>query len=89
MAMAVRTTNAHWKMKEILPRHWVEIGKRYGVLDEDGQTAKSVIHGIVEQTPQVVASIESSLPKGFPESVSGPILHGLQQASEQLARTSD
>ena len=89
MAMAVRTTNAHWKMKEILPRHWVEIGKRYGVLHEGGQTVKSVIQTIVEQTPQVVASIESSLPKGFPESVSGPILHGLQQASEQLARTSD
>ena len=89
MAMAVRTTNAHWKMKEILPRHWMEIGKRYGVLHEGGQTVKSVIQTIVEQTPQVVASIESSLPKGFPESVSGPILHGLQQASEQLARTSD
>ena len=26
LAMAVRTKNAHWKMKDILRRHWLELG---------------------------------------------------------------
>src|SRR5690606_15106175 len=51
MAMAIRSTNAHWKMREILPRHWLALGKRYGVLDEEGQAVEALINDIVERTP--------------------------------------
>ena len=84
MAMAIRTTNAHWKMKDILPRHWVTLGKRYGVLDDDGRTVETLIEEIVERTPHVIASIESTLPEGFPASVSDPILRGLEYGARRL-----
>jgi serine/threonine-protein kinase HipA len=29
MAMAVRSKSAHWKTKEILRRHWLELGPRW------------------------------------------------------------
>ncbi len=84
MAMAIRTTNAHWKMKDILRRHWVTTGKRYGVLDDDGQTVEALFEEIVERTPSVIASIESVLPSGFPASVSDPILRGLAYGARLL-----
>ena len=84
MAMAIRTTNAHWKMKDILPRHWIAVGKRYGVLADDGRTVETLIGEIVERTPAVIASIESALPEGFPASVSDPILRGLEYGAGRL-----
>lgn len=84
MAMAIRSTNAHWKMREILPRHWVALGKRYGVLDEEGHTVETLIGEIVERTPQVVAAIEAMLPAGFPGHVAEPILRGLAHEATKL-----
>lgn len=85
MAMAIRSTNAHWKMREILPRHWLALGKRYGVQDEEGQVVETLIDSIVERTPDVVASIEAMLPVGFPEHVAAPILQGLEHEARRLA----
>ncbi len=84
MAMAIRATNAHWKMKDILPRHWVTLGKRYGVLDDGGRTVETLIEEVARQTPHVIGSIESMLPAGFPASVSDPILLGLEQGAKRL-----
>ena len=39
---------------------------------------------VVERTPGVIASIESTLPEGFPASVSDPILRGLEYAARRL-----
>ena len=84
MAMAIRTTNAHWKMKDILPRHWLAVSKRHGVLADDGRTVETLIDEIVKRTPGVIASIESMLPEGFPASVSDPILRGLDYGARRL-----
>lgn len=84
LAMAIRTRNAHWKMKEILPRHWVELGRKYGVLDELGRTVEALIEDIARRTPQVIADVVGALPKDFPAGVSDPILRGLQQAADRL-----
>lgn len=86
MAMAIRATNAHWKMKDILPRHWVALGKRYGVLDDDGRTVEALIEAVAARTPQVVAGIQSMLPAGFPASVSEPILRGLEFSAGRLVQ---
>ena len=86
MAMAIRATNAHWKMKDILPRHWVALGKRYGILDDDGRTVEALIEAVAARTPQVVAGIDSMLPAGFPASVSEPILRGLEFSAGRLVQ---
>lgn len=84
MAMAIRATNAHRKMKDILPGHWVALGKRHGVLDDGGRTVETLIDDVARQTPRVVASVESMLPAGFPASVSDPILRGLERSAKWL-----
>lgn len=85
LAMAVRSTNAHWKMKEIRRRHWLALGKRFGVLDDDGHGMEAILEKLIARTPDVVAQIGASLPKGFPEEVADPVLRGLERAAKQLA----
>lgn len=41
MAMAVRSRNAHWEMRDILRCHWVALGARHGVLTDDGREVRS------------------------------------------------
>lgn len=84
LAMAVRSTNAHWKMKEIRRRQWLALGKRFGVLDDDGQGMETILEKLIARTPDVVAQIEASLPKGFPEEIADPVLRGLEHAAKQL-----
>lgn len=84
LAMAVRSTNAHWKMKEIRRRHWLALGKRSGVLDDDGHGMEKILDELIARTPDVVARIEASLPKGFPAEVADPVLRGLERAAKQL-----
>ena len=85
MAMAVRTTNAHWKMPESLRRHWLAVGERHGVTMPDGQDVRFVIDELVEQTPRVIQEARHQLPDGFPQDVSVPILDGLRAAANRLA----
>jgi serine/threonine-protein kinase HipA len=86
LAMAIRTTNAHWKMKEIHRRHWLALGKRFGVLDDGGREMEVILDDLIARTPRVVADLEAGLPVGFPEHVAGSVLRGLQQAANQLGR---
>jgi serine/threonine-protein kinase HipA len=85
MAMAIRSANAHWRMKEIQRRHWVGLGKRFGVLDDDGRDIDAILDHLIARTPRVVAEVESCLPKDFPDPVAGPVLRGLARAATQLA----
>lgn len=85
MAMAVRSKNAHWRMREITRRHWVALGARHGVLTEDGRPVEALIEAVVAHTPAVIRAVRAQLPTGFPEAVAGSILDGLQAAANQLA----
>lgn len=85
LAMAIRASDVHWKMKEVQRRHWLAIGRKYGVLDDIGRTVDALVEKIVKRTPFVIASIESTLPAGFPASVSEPVLFGLQEGAIRLA----
>ena len=85
LAMAIRSTNAHWKMKEIQRRHWLALGKRHGVLSEDGRDIAAILDDLVARTPGVIADVQANLPKGFPDPVAGRVLQGLERAARQLA----
>lgn len=85
LAMAIRSTNAHWRMKEIGRRHWLALGKRYGVLGDEGQTMETILDDWIARTPRLVAEVESSLPAGFPEQIAALVLRGLERAASQLA----
>lgn len=85
LAMAIRSTNAHWRMKEISRRHWLALGKRHGVLGDDGQTIEAILDDWIARTPRLLAEVESTLPAGFPEQVAAPVLRGLERAASQLS----
>lgn len=85
MAMAVRATNPHWKMREILRWHWLEMGARHGVVTADGRPASFVVDELVAQTPQVIEQVRQRLPVEFPESLASSVLDGLQAAADRLS----
>ncbi|MET0268171.1 MAG: type II toxin-antitoxin system HipA family toxin [Duganella sp.] len=85
MAMAVRLTNTHYKMREILRRHWIAIGERYGIVTPDGRPVAQVLEDLVERTPAVIKAVRAQLPSDFPGQVAEPIFAGLQDAANQLA----
>ena len=85
MAMAVRSKNAHWKMRDILRRHWVALGARHGVLDEGGRGVEHLINDIAGRTPEIIAKVRSQLPKGFPAPLADAVFDGMQAAAKRLA----
>jgi serine/threonine-protein kinase HipA len=84
MAMAVRSRNAHWKMRDILRRHWLALGARHGVLTEDGREIDHLIEHIVEKTPAVIAAVSARLPRGFDARVAHSIFDGMRAAIDRL-----
>ena len=80
LAMAVRATNAHWKLKDIRPRHWSAVAKRAGLGDAD-----ALIHEILSLVPSALSSVGSLLPKKFPAHVSDKIFAGIAQQAKVLA----
>lgn len=85
LAMAVRTKNAHWKLKDILRRHWLELGTRHGIVTADGRPAQAVIDDLVAGTPDALARVRAQLPPGFPAEVADSVLGGVQSAAARLA----
>lgn len=85
MAMALRSKNAHWKMRDILRRHWLTLGARHGVMTEDGRQVQFLIDDVIARTPQVVSAVRAMLPEDFPMMVADSILDGLQDAANRLA----
>lgn len=85
MAMAVRSKNAHYLMRTIERRHWLNVGERYGVVTPDGHSAQAVVDDLVARTPAVVRAVRAGLPKSFSESLADSILQGLQASADRLA----
>jgi serine/threonine-protein kinase HipA len=85
MAMAVRSKNAHWVMRDIVRRHWLTTGADHGVVSPDGRGADVVVDDLVARTPDVVRAVRALLPAGFPMHVANTILEGLQEAADKLA----
>lgn len=86
MAMAVRSNSAHWKMREILRRHWLAVGERHGLTTHDGRGADGVLDDLVERTPQVIDHVRAQLPEGFPAEMAEAIFSGLQGSARRLAK---
>ncbi len=80
LAMAVRSRNAHWKLKDILPHRWDAVARDAGLGD-----AQALLAEVRAQTPGVLAAVNSQLSAGFPARVSDRILAGVEQQAARLA----
>lgn len=84
MAMAVRSKNPHWRMRDIQRRHWLTVGARHGVVTPDGRPARFVMDDLVARTPEVVRVVRAKLPQGFRQALADSILDGLRGAADKL-----
>jgi serine/threonine-protein kinase HipA len=84
LAMALRSANAHWRMRDILLRHWNEVGRRHGIEASSRQGVDGLIQDVIDQTPAVLAAVADKLPDGFPMRVSESILGGIKAAVARL-----
>lgn len=81
LAMAVRGKTAHYRLNSIQTRYWFELAQSVGV---QGLWERMV--ETVERAPDAIASIETRLPKDFPQSVYDAIAKGIgRHAREFLA----
>lgn len=85
MAMAVRSKNPHWLIRDIQRRHWLKVGEKYGVMTAEGRGAERVVDELVEQTPEVIRLVRAKLPQDFSEVLAESILDGLQISADKLA----
>ena len=79
--MAVRGRNKHYRLNEILRRHFNETAALIGI----GESAEPLIEDILKRTPDVVASMQRDTPEGFPQNVLDKILSGLTGSAKKLA----
>lgn len=81
LAMAVRSQNVHWKLAEILPRHWDAVARMAGLGD-----AHSIRADILDTLPGALDQLQSQLPPDFPERVAVSIFDGLRFSARRLAQ---
>lgn len=82
MAMAVQSSNPrHYRWDEIHRRHFLGTAKRCGVAAQ----VDALLDDLIGKTPAVIATVNARLPRGFPGSVSEPILKGLEASARVLA----
>jgi len=84
LAMAVRSKNTHWVMRNIQRRHWLQVGREYGVVSVHGQSVDSILDDLASRAPEVRDTVKAKLPDSFPLSVSEPILDGLLACADRL-----
>lgn len=82
MAMAAEGKNRHYRWTTILPRHWEETARRVGM----SAYYERVRDELIERTPAVLEAVRAKIPRGFPASVSRPILEGLDRSIAVLAK---
>lgn len=80
LAMAVRSRNAHWKLKDIFPRHWDAVARVAGMGDASG-----LISELLRQMPEVIETVGRGLPRDFPARVSDRVFAGMQKQVRRLA----
>ena len=84
LAMALRSIKAHWRMQDILRRHWEELGRRSGIVSERGQDVDWLIRDVIAKSPAALDAVAAKLPAGFPRHVGDSILNGIRAAVRKL-----
>jgi len=81
-AMAFRSKSAHYKLKDIYPRHFYSVAAKLGL----GGEIDAIIEEILAATPKVIGDVNAMLPAGFPQLVSDTVFAGLEASVEQIQR---
>jgi serine/threonine-protein kinase HipA len=80
MAMSVRAGNSHYKMGEILRRHWNAAAKANAV----GSDFEPMIEQFITRAPNAIEAVQAQLPDDFPAQVSDAIFEGVMKQARVL-----
>lgn len=81
LAMALRSTNAHYDIYTIHTRHWHALAMKNG-----GPAVWAAMRGLVDQVDAALDRVEARLPAKFPARIWAPIAKGMRsQAKKFLA----
>lgn len=83
LAMAFRSRNVHYKLKEICPRHFYSMAEKLGL----GAQVHDLLIEIVAATPDVIGEVKAMLPAAFPAQVADAIFAGLNRCAYEIQRT--
>ena len=83
LAMAFRSKNTHYKLKDITPKHFHSVAKKHGL----GGDIKQILEEVVTVTPEVISNVSSMLPDQFPQRVADAIFSGLSKSAEKIQYT--
>jgi serine/threonine-protein kinase HipA len=80
LAMAMHGTRAHYRIRDIQPRHFDLLARQLGL----ARNANALIAEIHAATPKVITDVQRGLPRGFPAQVLDTILKGLSNSTQRL-----
>ena len=83
LAMAIPGKNPHYRIAEVLARHWRTLAQKSGVPDLWDR-----IQGLVEVAPAAIDRLQESLPQGFPDRVYATIRTGIHSQARRFKQTS-
>lgn len=81
LAMAVSGKNVHYRIEEILPRHWIAQGARVGL---PAAEVEAMLAHAARSTGSVIEAVGATLPKEFPEDVADAVFSGMRRLSRKL-----
>jgi serine/threonine-protein kinase HipA len=82
MAMALRASNAHYRIAEMQRRHWNDMARRNAV----GSDFEATIERFIARAPAAIEEVAAQLPADFPASVADPIFEGIRSQVAALER---
>ena len=82
LAMAVHGKRAHYRLNEILGRHWAEVADESGI-----PGLLELMQRLVVMAPEAMERLEGRLPKGFPERVYATIRDGVARQARRFEQT--
>jgi serine/threonine-protein kinase HipA len=83
MAMAVRSQNPHWKMRDIQARHWAALAQRYGIGVAEG-SGRAVVRTVARDAAAALGTVQGQLPAKFPAHVYESIVSGISHAARPV-----
>ena len=84
LAMALRSKNAHYKLREIRARHWVALAQRCGAPDIWAR-----IHQMAQSADDALDRVSKLLPTTFPPSVWDAVQAGTKRHASQFLREAE
>jgi serine/threonine-protein kinase HipA len=82
LAMAVRGRNAHYRIAQIFPRHWIAQGQRVGFSVDE---VEEMLTAVAQQTGRVIDEVGAQLPDDFPLDVAEAVFAGMRRQARILA----